>query len=59
MNVGKSKVMRCSRYLNVGPAHVRQNGEPLEDADCFKYLVSLVAADDGCEMDVHSVYMKE
>ena len=29
--------------------HVRQNCEPLEEVDCFKYLGSQVAADGGCE----------
>ena len=33
VNVGKSKVMRCSRYGNGGRLHVRVNGEPLEEAD--------------------------
>ena len=28
------------------------NGEPLEEADCFKYMGSQVAADGGCDMDV-------
>ena len=32
--------------------HVIRNGEPLEKVDCFKYLVSQVAADLGCKMDV-------
>ena len=48
MNVGKSKVMRCSRYGNVDRMHVIPNGEPLEEVDCFKYLGS----DGGCERDV-------
>ena len=52
VNIGKSKVMRCSRYGNGGRMHVRLNGEPLEDVDCFKYLGSQVAADGGCERDV-------
>ena len=26
--------------------HVRLNGEPLEEVDCFKYLGSQVAADE-------------
>ena len=52
MNVGKSKVMGCSRYGNGDRMHVILNGEPLEDVDCFKYLGSLVAADGGCERDV-------
>ena len=28
------------------------NGEPLEEVDCFKYLGSQVAANEGCERDV-------
>ena len=51
-NVGKSKVMRCSRYSNWDRMHVILNGEPLEEVDCFKYLGSQVAADGGCERDV-------
>ena len=35
MYVGKSKVMRCSRYGNVDRMHVILNGEPLEEVDCF------------------------
>ena len=49
MNVGKSKVMRCSRYGNGDRMHVILNGEPLKEVDCFKYLGSQVAADGGCE----------
>ena len=52
VNVGKSKVMRCSRYGNGDRMHVILNGEPLEEVDCFKYLGSQVAADGGCETDV-------
>ena len=52
MNVGKSKVMRCSSYGNGNRIHVMLNCEPLEEADCFKYLGSQVAADGGCERDV-------
>ena len=52
VNVGKSKVMRCSRYDNVDRMHVILNGEPLQEVDCFKYLGSQVAADGGCERDV-------
>ena len=51
-NVGKSKVMRCSRYGNGDRMHVILNGEPLEEVDDFKYLGSQVAADEGCERDV-------
>ena len=45
INVGKSKVMRCSRYGNVGRMHMILNGKPLEEVDCFKYLRSEMAAD--------------
>ena len=38
VNVGKIKVMRCSRYGNGGRIHVILNSEPLEEDDCFKYL---------------------
>ena len=31
MNVGKSKVMRCSRYGNGDRMHVILNGEPSEE----------------------------
>ena len=36
VNVGKSKVMRCSRYGNGDRTHVILNGESLEEVDCFK-----------------------
>ena len=52
VNVGKCKVMRCSRYGNGGLIHVILNDEPLEEVDCFKYLGWQVAADGGCEKDV-------
>ena len=40
VNVGKSKVMKCSKYGNGDRMHVLLNGEPLEEVDCFKYLGS-------------------
>ena len=40
VNVGKSKVMRCSRHVNVGRMNVRLNGDQLEEVECFKYLGS-------------------
>ena len=52
VNIGKSKVMRCSRYGNGDRMHVILNGELLEEVDCFKYWGSQVTADGGCEMDV-------
>ena len=35
VNVGKSKVMRCSRYGNGDQMHVILNGEPIEEVDCL------------------------
>ena len=32
---------------------MRLYGKPLEEICCFKCLVSKVAADGGCEIDVH------
>ena len=52
LNVGKSKVMRYSRYANGDRMHAILNGGPLEEVDCFKYLVSQVAPDGGCERNV-------
>ena len=52
VDVGKSKVRRCSRYGNVGRMHAILNGEQLEEVECFKYLGSQVAADGRCERDV-------
>ena len=33
----KSKVMRCSRYVNVGRINVRLNSRKLEEMEYFKY----------------------
>ena len=52
MNVGKTKVMKSTRYGNGDGMHVILNSEPLEEVDCYKYLGSQVAADGGCERDV-------
>ena len=52
MNIGKRKVIRCSRYGNGGRMHVILKGEPLEEVYCFKYLGMQVAADGGYEMNV-------
>ena len=52
VNVDNNIVLRCSRYGNRGLMHVILNGEQLEEVDCFKYLGSQGAADEGCETDV-------
>ena len=49
VDVGKNKVLRCFRYANGGQMHMILNGGPLEEVDCFKYLVLQVAAHGGCE----------
>ena len=51
VNVGKSEVMRCSRYGNWGQMYVILNFELLE-VYCFKYLGSQLTADGGCKMNV-------
>ena len=51
VNVGKSKVMRCS-WCGNGSNACTTKWQPLEEVDCFKYLGSQVAADRGCERDV-------
>ena len=50
VNVGKSKVMRCTR--NGSRLNVMLNGEALEEVDQFKYLGSVIAANGGVEADV-------
>ena len=47
MNVGNSKVMRCSRCVNVGEMDVRCNGETLEDVNYFKQMGLQVAVEEG------------
>ena len=42
VNVGKSKVMRCSRYGNESRMQVILNSEPLEEVNCIKCLGSQV-----------------
>ena len=43
------EVLQGCKY---GRMHVRPNGEPFEEVDCFNYLWSQVAVDGGCEMDM-------
>ena len=52
MNVGKSKVMRCTRSEDGARLNVMLNGEALEEVDQFKYLGSVIAANGGVEADV-------
>ena len=40
VNVDKSKVMKCSRYLNGRRMHMILIVERSEEVDCFKYLTS-------------------
>ena len=52
VNVGKSKVMRCTRNEDGARLNVMLNGEALEEVDQFKYLGSVIAANGGVEADV-------
>ena len=51
MNVGKSKVMRCTRNEDGARLNVKLNGEAHE-VDQLKYLGSVIAANGGVEADV-------
>ena len=52
VNVGKSKVMRCTIGEDGNRLNVVLDGEVLEEVDQFKYLGSIIAADGGVEADV-------
>ena len=52
VNVGKSKVMKCTRNEDGARLNVMLNGEALEEVDQFKYLGSVIAANGGVEADV-------
>ena len=52
VNVGKSKVMRCTRNEDGARLNVMLNGE-VQEVDQFKYLGSVIAANGGVEADVH------
>ena len=54
VNVGKSKVMRCTRNGAGVRLNVTLNGEVLEEVDQFKYLGSVIAANGGVEADVRN-----
>ena len=53
VNVGKSKVMRCTSNEDGARLNVMLNEEALEEVDQFKYLGSVIAANGGVEADVH------
>ena len=55
VNVGKSKVMRCTRSEDGARLNVMLNGEALEEVDQFKYLGSVIAANGGVEDVRHRV----
>ena len=53
VNVGKSKVMRCTRNEDSTRLIAMLNEEALEEVDKFKYLGSVIAVNGGVEADVH------
>ena len=52
MNVGKSKVIRCTRNEDGARLNGMLNGEVLKEVDQFKYLGSVIAVNGGVEADV-------
>ena len=52
INVGKSKVMRCSALGGNEPLNISLNGELLEEVNEFKYLGSMVASGGGMDAEV-------
>ena len=52
VNIGKSKVMVCSRQGGRAELNVRLNGEVLEEVETFKYLGSIIGKDVGVSKDV-------
>ena len=52
VNVGKSKVMGCTRNEDGARLNVMLNGEALEELDQFRYSGSVIAANGGVEADV-------
>ena len=52
MNVGKSKVIRCTRNEDGARLNVMLNGEALEEVGQLKYLGSVIAANCGVEADI-------
>ena len=52
VNVGKSKVMRCTRNEDGARLNDMLNGEALEEVDQFKYLGLVIAANGRVEADV-------
>ena len=52
VNVGKSKVMRCTRNEDGAKLNVMLNGEAFEEVDQFTYLGSVIVANGGVEADV-------
>ena len=52
VNVGKSKVVRCTGNEDGARLNVMLNGEALEEVDQFTYLGSGIAGNGGVEADV-------
>ena len=53
VNVGKSKVMRCTRNEDGARLNVMFNGKVLEEVYQFQYLGAVIAANGGVEADMH------
>ena len=51
-SVGKINFLMCSRYVNASLVDVRLNCKQLGEMDCYKYVVSQVITNGGCDMYV-------
>ena len=52
MNVGKNKVMKCSRNIGVERINVRLNGKQVEEMDSYKDVGSTFILDRGIDTEV-------
>lgn len=53
VNVGKSKVLRCSNEGACGRMHIQLEGEEMEQVGAFKYLGSHIAEDGSMDVEVN------
>ena len=53
VNVGKSKVLRCTRNEDGATLKVMLNGEALQEVFELKYFGSVITAIGGMETNVH------
>ena len=52
VNLGRSKVMRCSKQVSVGRIYVSKVVNQLEEEDCSPFNRKCQPPDERCERDV-------